>query len=321
MKRSLLAFFCFCSLIALGQSPNSLEEKLRGRMGCGIVSADTVEKPRIMFRCGGTRLSENQPLIVLDGELLENGKLSAVDPNSIESITILKDAKAQTIYGCRATDGVIVITSKKVKDCKLIVLDEQDSLPMSRATVTIKNSWATVTMASNKAGEASMPTRLQGQPYKLSVTNVGYLPVEKELRFDSSRQSQVIYLKRSYKKLDSVIIVSYGTHTIRCGGCRVKCMRVHNAAPANKPKTEAAFSVYPNPVRAGAAITISASKEFIGFYQILSPGGQLLQSAKLNTQKAKTFQVAIGNWPAGVYFLRLINEETGKTLTQKFIVQ
>ncbi|WP_312905749.1 MULTISPECIES: SusC/RagA family TonB-linked outer membrane protein [Sphingobacterium] len=52
------------------------------------------------------------PLIVLDGFIYE-GNVANIDPNSIESVTVLKDAAASSIWGARAGNGVVVITSKK----------------------------------------------------------------------------------------------------------------------------------------------------------------------------------------------------------------
>ncbi|CAM4415603.1 TonB-linked outer membrane protein, SusC/RagA family [Pedobacter westerhofensis] len=56
--------------------------------------------------------AENNPLIVIDGAISEID-LSALNPNDIESITFLKDAAAASIWGVRAANGVIVVTSKK----------------------------------------------------------------------------------------------------------------------------------------------------------------------------------------------------------------
>lgn len=61
-----------------------------------------------------TILSNTQPLIVLDN-FAYDGSLSNINPNDIESITILKDAAAASIWGVRSGNGVIVITSKKGK--------------------------------------------------------------------------------------------------------------------------------------------------------------------------------------------------------------
>ncbi len=75
----------------------------------------------IRIRGGASLNASNDPLIVLDGIPLENGGisgnsgnfLSLINPNDIESITILKDASSTAIYGSRASNGVMIITTKK----------------------------------------------------------------------------------------------------------------------------------------------------------------------------------------------------------------
>lgn len=83
---------------------------------------------RIRIRGGTSLNASNDPLIVVDGVPLENSTvsgaasaLSLINPNDIESITILKDASAAAIYGNRASNGVIIITSKKGTSGKLRV--------------------------------------------------------------------------------------------------------------------------------------------------------------------------------------------------------
>lgn len=75
----------------------------------------------IRIRGGASLTASNDPLIVLDGVPLETGGisgndgnfLSLINPNDIESISILKDASSTAIYGSRASNGVIIITTKK----------------------------------------------------------------------------------------------------------------------------------------------------------------------------------------------------------------
>lgn len=74
----------------------------------------------IRIRGGSSLNASNDPLIVLDGMPLDNGgiagqanPLALINPNDIESFTILKDASAAAIYGSRASNGVIMITTKK----------------------------------------------------------------------------------------------------------------------------------------------------------------------------------------------------------------
>ncbi|OOQ59766.1 SusC/RagA family TonB-linked outer membrane protein [Mucilaginibacter pedocola] len=66
----------------------------------------------ILVRGARSLGGNNNPLIVVDGVFF-NGSLSDINPNDIESIDILKDASAAAIYGSRAANGVLLITSKK----------------------------------------------------------------------------------------------------------------------------------------------------------------------------------------------------------------
>ena len=74
----------------------------------------------IRIRGESSLSASNDPLIVIDGVPLDNGDVSGgrnalniINPNDIESITVLKDASASAIYGNRASGGVILITTKK----------------------------------------------------------------------------------------------------------------------------------------------------------------------------------------------------------------
>lgn len=60
------------------------------------------------------------PLVVMDGQVVNKG-LSGINPEDIENITVLKDAASTSLYGVRASNGVIVITTKKPKDKKTII--------------------------------------------------------------------------------------------------------------------------------------------------------------------------------------------------------
>ncbi len=75
----------------------------------------------IRIRGGSSLSASNAPLIVVDGVPLDNkdgisglsNPLSRINPNDIESFTVLKDASATAIYGSRASNGVIIITTKQ----------------------------------------------------------------------------------------------------------------------------------------------------------------------------------------------------------------
>ena len=82
----------------------------------------------IRIRGGASLNASNDPLIVIDGMPIENASISGVanplsliNPNDIETFTVLKDASAAAIYGSRASNGVILITTKKGKSGKPVM--------------------------------------------------------------------------------------------------------------------------------------------------------------------------------------------------------
>ena len=116
---------------------SSIEQMLQGVVpGLSVVntSASPGAAPKIRIRGTATIAGNADPLWVLDGVILENSVpvtaadlnspdvmnmfnsvIGGINPNDIESITVLKDASATAIYGTRAANGVIVVTTKKGK--------------------------------------------------------------------------------------------------------------------------------------------------------------------------------------------------------------
>lgn len=105
---------------------SSPEELVNGKIaGVQIVNGggSPTSGSTIRVRGGASLNASNDPLIVLDGVPMEVGGsvsgsgnfLSLINPNDIESMTILKDASSTAIYGSRASNGVIIITTKKGK--------------------------------------------------------------------------------------------------------------------------------------------------------------------------------------------------------------
>ncbi len=76
--------------------------------------------PTITLRGGGSITQSNEPLYVIDGVPQTDG-LSFLDPTDVESIDVLKDASATSIYGARGANGVILVTTKQLKPTKLTI--------------------------------------------------------------------------------------------------------------------------------------------------------------------------------------------------------
>jgi TonB-dependent starch-binding outer membrane protein SusC len=80
------------------------------------------ENSVLSLRGGSSLVGNNNPLFLIDGIPLDNdgvsgirNPLSIIHPSDIESFTVLKDAAATAIYGARASNGVIIITTKMAK--------------------------------------------------------------------------------------------------------------------------------------------------------------------------------------------------------------
>jgi len=102
---------------------NSPEQLLQGKVaGLQITTGggSAGGGSRIRIRGGASLNASNDPLIVIDGVPVEgNGiagsanVLNSINPNDIESISVLKDASATALYGSRASNGVLIVTTKK----------------------------------------------------------------------------------------------------------------------------------------------------------------------------------------------------------------
>ena len=101
----------------------SAQDMIQGKIaGVNVNSASGApgDGAQIRIRGGASLTASNNPLIVIDGMPMDNNDtkgvnnpLSLVNPNDIESFTVLKDASATAIYGSRGSNGVIIITTKK----------------------------------------------------------------------------------------------------------------------------------------------------------------------------------------------------------------
>ena len=118
----------------------SAEQALQGRIAGVQVSAAT-GAPGADISVRGSIYSDNAPLYIVDGIPSSEG-LNNISPNDIENVTVLKDASSAAIYGSRATNGVILITTKQGKSGKARI--------SYNGTVGVQNAVNLVKMANTK---------------------------------------------------------------------------------------------------------------------------------------------------------------------------
>lgn len=136
----------------------------------------------IRIRGGASLNASNDPLIVIDGVPIANGgiagsanALSLINPNDIESFNILKDASATAIYGSRASNGVIIITTKKGRSGK------------ARFNFTTQNSISTLPKQADVLSPDEFRTyvRAKGTPAQANILGAANTNWQEEI-FDNA---------------------------------------------------------------------------------------------------------------------------------------
>lgn len=102
----------------------TVDQILQGRVpGMSVISTSGQpgQSASVVIRGIGSVNGSSTPLFVLDGIPIEAGYFQTINPEDIESATVLKDASAKALYGSRGSNGVIVLTTKKGKSGKVSV--------------------------------------------------------------------------------------------------------------------------------------------------------------------------------------------------------
>jgi len=100
-----------------GKTRLRAEDALKGMAaGVSVTSASGQPGTKSMIRIRGIgTINSSEPLYIIDGMPTDQNGMESVNPNDIESIEVLKDAASGAIYGARAANGVILVTTKKGK--------------------------------------------------------------------------------------------------------------------------------------------------------------------------------------------------------------
>ena len=107
-----------------GVAVTGLDQALQGKVSGVQVTQNSAEpggSVSIRIRGIGSINQTNEPLYIVDG--VPYGSLNAINPNDIERIDVLKDAAAASIYGSRASNGVVLVTTKHAKKGLVISVD------------------------------------------------------------------------------------------------------------------------------------------------------------------------------------------------------
>ena len=129
----------------------SFDQALQGQTpGLTVISNSGEPSVAATFQIRGTNSinSGTTPLFILDGVPVESSSFNALSPSDIESISVLKDASSTSIYGARAANGVVVITTKRGRE-------------MGGAKVSFRGQWGFSQLAGNNWDLMNTAERIQ----------------------------------------------------------------------------------------------------------------------------------------------------------------
>lgn len=163
-------------------------------------TSSTGGDPSISIRGRSTLFANTEPLIVLDN-FPYDGDLNNINPNDVESITVLKDAAAASIWGVRAGNGVIVITSRKGRyhqkprisfNSNVTVADKPDAFAVPQLT-----SDEMVDVQTYLFNQGKYTTQLSSSPYILQSPVVDILNLQKSGQLSATEATAQLNALRS----------------------------------------------------------------------------------------------------------------------------
>ena len=156
----------------------SFIQKLDGRAAGVVVNAGGQPGGRNTVRIRGvSSFTDNDPLYIVDGVPLEDAYFNWLNPNDIESIQVLKDPSTASIYGARANNGVIIITTKKGKKGKATFTVDANlgvQTPVSgmdKMLIQDPMDYFEIVKRSHDNAGLVMPENIYGDPNNPSIPN------------------------------------------------------------------------------------------------------------------------------------------------------
>lgn len=183
------------------------DQALQGQTpGLTVVSNSGEPSKAASFKIRGTNSinSGTEPLFILDGVPISSSDFNTISPSDIESISVLKDASSTSIYGARAANGVVVITTKR-------------GTALDKAHVQLRTQWGWSQLANDEWNMMNTAERIQfekelgldeGQDYNLLArTDVNWL--EEVFNDQAFLQSYDLSVSRATEKLNYFVSGSF----------------------------------------------------------------------------------------------------------------
>jgi TonB-dependent SusC/RagA subfamily outer membrane receptor len=338
--------FYFCSFIAIlfslnsfGQSSCDSNIRISIQAGCFSRAPAVLngEPTKVRIRCMASTISD-KPLYILDGVIVEESELKNIDPNDIESISVLKGQEATTLFGSRGEPGIVIIRTK-IKG-RITIKDGVSGEIISGATLDIVSDELgqhKIRVLSDSLGRVTVNKITTGAKYDLKVNNIGYKTYNASINAETIRTGYSISLQRNYSDLKEVVVTS-GRH-IRCIclptpynvvqvlACRQSGVKIVSVSEDTKvvANVEKGIKFYPNPVSCSQQLSIEfedSKTEKISL-RLFSLDGKLVGMKEyVAIEGANKINYSISSQLAsGAYSIQLIGENNNLIKTEKLIIQ
>ena len=302
----------------------------------------TTEPVVIRIRCLGSNLSPD-PLLIIDGIVAEKFDLRNINPDDIESISILKGSTATALYGCRGWSGVIIITTKTANDRTIRVKDMLTGEILAGANVyliSMEGRKDTTHLIADSSGKVVTNKIVYGKEYELKVSNVGYKNFRCFVNTKQLGKNYNVLLERNYEDLEEVRIKSIAmkpvyrrTNCTYFDGldgsfrCLIAGINVISKDQINikDGKNLNNIKLYPNPVLRNQKVNIEFENEDDTklTLRLFCLDGKQISSSKYQMKKGinRISYSLNGSLNTGMYFLQVIDDSNRLLKTDKLIIQ
>lgn len=260
--------------------------------------AKTQTQQPLSIRLNHRNPNAGPPLYVVDGIVMKEtdinaGPLSKLNPNDIESITVLKDQSAQAIYGERAKDGVILIVTKK--GAKTAPAEKDKGVVTVVGYGRAKDKDAVDFGAVNEDGTQSLK----------GVVVVGY-----------GTKEAAAAPKVEEVRLDDV------SATRTASGVKVETIKLEDVAVSkannNAATSIGAFKAYPNPTNGIVSVSFHVDNPGKGYIEVTDANGKPVYQKSISGFKGSyNGQIDLSRFPAGIYYLVVMKD--GAKISSKIV--
>lgn len=295
MRKIILLLLSLVSFYSFGFTQDSSKVKSWSISfaSCRYFPPQESEMPTFRIRCG--YLTSTEPLYVIDSVIASKSELRSIDPDNIDSIWIIKGAKATALFGSKGINGVVVIATKKTKEKIIEVRDKAtgELLPFATVEITRIGKWRKDRFRADSLGQVIIRT-VSEDGYELLVSHARYSDFKGLIATRKKEDKRVIYLANTENSLDQL-------ETLR----KIK--------------------VYPNPAVHSSDITVEfeSKNENKIRLALFSINSKLISSNdfKLKVGINKLTHFINAKLASGIYIVQLIDENNKLIKTEKLIIQ